>query len=84
MQQIEGLELTGQPAMTVVGFKAAKPRKLNIYALNDLLSARGWHLNALQLPPALHMCFTAQHINVSDALLKVCFLLPSQPTSVWK
>ncbi len=61
--------------MTVVAFRAAKPRKLNIYALNDLMSQRGWHLSALQLPPALHMCFTGQHTTMVDALLKVGALL---------
>ena len=57
--------------MTVVAFRAAKPRRLNIYALNDLMSQRGWHLSALQLPPALHMCFTGQHASIVDSLLKV-------------
>ena len=71
LQQIEGLQLAGMPAMTVVAFRAAKPRKLNIYALNDLMSQRGWHLSALQLPPALHMCFTGQHATIVDSLLKV-------------
>lgn len=61
--------------MTVVAFKATNARKLNIYAVNDALSARGWHLNALQLPPALHMCFTAQHASIVEPLLKVCLLL---------
>ncbi|BDA43135.1 Sphingosine-1-phosphate lyase [Coccomyxa sp. Obi] len=70
IEAIEGLELAGQPAMTVVAFKAVKPRALNIYAVNDALSARGWHLNALQLPPALHMCFTAQHATIVKPLLK--------------
>ena len=36
-------------------------RPLNIYVLNDVLSEKGWHLNALQRPAALHCCFTAQH-----------------------
>ncbi len=70
VEAIEGLELAGQPVMTVVAFKAVKPRALNIYAVNDALSARGWHLNALQLPPALHMCFTAQHATIVKPLLK--------------
>lgn len=29
--------------------------------MHDLLSKRGWHLNALQRPAALHICFTAAH-----------------------
>lgn len=75
LQQIEGLQLAGSPAMTVVAFRASKPRALNIYALNDLMSQRGWHLSALQLPPALHMCFTGQHASIVDSLLKVMLLL---------
>ncbi|CAL5221739.1 g3989 [Coccomyxa viridis] len=70
LQQIDGLQLAGTPAMTVVAFQAARPRRLNIYALNDLMSQRGWHLSALQLPPALHMCFTGQHASIVDSLLK--------------
>ena len=59
--------------MTVVGFRAANPGALNIYAVNDALSARGWHLSALQAPPALHMCFTAAHTAASvKPLLQVC------------
>ena len=70
VEGIEGLELTGSPAMTVVGFKASQPRSLNIYAVNDEMSARGWHLSALQMPPALHMCFTAQHAHSVPPLLQ--------------
>ena len=68
---IHELELVGVPDMCVVAFRSAR-RSLNIYALNDLLSRRGWHLNALQGPAALHMCFTAQHADgVADRLLQV-------------
>lgn len=60
IEGIEGIEVMGKPEMSVVAFKS-NHKGLNIYKLNDLLSARGWHLNALQRPPALHMCFTAAH-----------------------
>ena len=26
--------------------------------VNDVMSQAGWHLNALQFPPALHVCLT--------------------------
>ena len=75
VEGIDGLELTGQPAMTVVGFRAAarsgRQGAVNIYAVNDAMSARGWHLSALQMPPALHMCFTAQHAHSVQPLLQV-------------
>jgi sphinganine-1-phosphate aldolase len=67
--QLPDLRIIGQPHMSVVAFAAANPRRLNIYCLNDLLTQRGWHLNALQAPPALHFCFTAQHVNVVPALV---------------
>ena len=74
VEAIDGLELTGQPAMTVVGLKAASGKggkAVNIYAVNDAMSARGWHMSALQMPPALHMCFTAQHADSVQPLLRV-------------
>lgn len=63
------LHIIGQPHMSVVAFKAVNPKQLNIYVLNDMLTAKGWHFNALQRPAALHFCFTAQHVNVVDSLI---------------
>lgn len=73
VRSIPQLELTGTPDSCVVGLKAAATRagSINVYALNDMLKARGWHLSALQHPPALHMCFTAAHAHVADTLVKV-------------
>lgn len=70
MEQIDGLELCGRPDMCVVAFKASS-RQLNIYKVNDLMTNKGWHLNALQFPASIHMCFTAQHTEVVPKLLKV-------------
>lgn len=60
LHKIEGLEVMGQPEMSVVAFRSHH-KTINIYQLNDLLAEKGWHLCALHLPPALHMCFTAAH-----------------------
>lgn len=65
---IDGLEVVGAPEMCVVAFRSVEPG-LNIYTVNDLLSARGWHLNALQRPAALHVCFTAAHSPAAVAEL---------------
>ena len=48
LSQIEELGLVGSPEMGVVAFRSCKP-SLNIYALNDWLSSKGWHMNALQV-----------------------------------
>jgi len=61
VSKIEGLEVIGSPEMCVVAFKSIQQDMLNIYKVNDLLSARGWHLNALQRPAAIHICFTPAH-----------------------
>ena len=46
-------------------------RGLDIYKVNDLLSAKGWHLNALQHPAALHLCITAAHsLPIVELLLR--------------
>ncbi len=54
VEAIPDLEVIGEPTF-LVAFRA---RKLNIYHVNDALIARGWRLNALHLPPALHFCVT--------------------------
>ena len=56
--------------MCNVAFTGATPG-MNIYAINDLLTKKGWHLNALQRPSAVHMCFTAQHVDIVDQLMQV-------------
>ncbi|EFJ48810.1 hypothetical protein VOLCADRAFT_60125, partial [Volvox carteri f. nagariensis] len=64
--QVPQLEVIGEPEMGVVAFRS---RVINIYVLNDWLAARGWHLNALQAPPALHFCFTAMNAAAAPALV---------------
>jgi len=48
------LEVIGDPTFLV----AFRSPELNIYHVNDSLIEKGWRLNALQLPPALHFCVT--------------------------
>lgn len=72
LEVIRGDDGEGFPPGPVVAFRArmkSKPSSssstskppLNIFVVNDVLSEMGWHLNALQRPSALHICFTAQH-----------------------
>ena len=49
------LDLLGRPLVSVVAFSA---RSLDVYAIADAMAARGWHLNALQDPPAVHVAVT--------------------------
>ncbi|KAL0029641.1 hypothetical protein WJX79_010044 [Trebouxia sp. C0005] len=69
VKHIDGLEVVGKPDMCLVVIKSTS-KKLSIYKANDLMSQRGWHLNALQFASSVHMCFTAQHTEVVPELLK--------------
>ena len=65
---IRELEVIGDPTF-LVAFRAPE---LNIYHVNDQLIEKGWRLNALQLPPALHFCVTRPNTapGVAEAFLK--------------
>jgi sphinganine-1-phosphate aldolase len=61
--------------VSVVAFRAAqKPKKpeyaVDIYEMADALSAKGWHLNALQDPPAIHVAVTLPIVNVVEELIR--------------
>ena len=55
IRTIDGLFVIGEPSTSVVAFGS---RSLNIYAINDVMNRFGWHLNALQNPPAVHIACT--------------------------
>ena len=64
---IPELEVIGNPTFLV----AFRSPELNIYHVNDHLIAKGWRLNALQLPAALHFCVTRPNTapGVADAFV---------------
>ena len=69
---IPELEVLGDPDMCVVAFAAAAGARaggVDVYAVNDVMAAKGWHLNALQMPPAVHVCLTLAHEGAVGDLL---------------
>jgi sphinganine-1-phosphate aldolase len=54
VESIPELEVIGDPTFLV----AFRSPDLDIYHVNDHLISRGWRLNGLHLPPALHFCVT--------------------------
>jgi sphinganine-1-phosphate aldolase len=62
VEGIPELEVIGDPTF-LVAFRA---RELDIFHVNDHLIEKGWRLNALQLPPALHFCVTRP--NTADGV----------------
>jgi glutamate/tyrosine decarboxylase-like PLP-dependent enzyme len=51
---LDGLEVIGDPTFLV----AFRSPDLDIFHVNDALTEKGWRMNGLQLPPALHFCVT--------------------------
>ncbi|XVF02796.1 hypothetical protein REPUB_Repub04eG0205100 [Reevesia pubescens] len=67
VQEIPELFIIGKPDMTIVAFGSAV---LDIFEVNDIMSNKGWHLNALQRPNSIHICVTLQHVPVIDTFLQ--------------
>ena len=61
------LEILGRPIVSVVAFRA---RNLNVYDMADAMAAKGWHLNALQNPPAMHVAVTMPVARVWKKLVE--------------
>jgi sphinganine-1-phosphate aldolase len=67
--------MIGKPMVSVVSFRAARnaktpERKVDIYDVADGMSAKGWHLNALQDPAAIHIAVTLPITQSVDAMIR--------------
>ncbi|KAK6139139.1 hypothetical protein DH2020_027119 [Rehmannia glutinosa] len=67
VRQIPELFIIGRPDMTIVAFGSDV---VDIFEVNDIMSSKGWHLNALQRPNSIHICVTLQHVTVTEDFLK--------------
>lgn len=61
------LYIMGNPIASVVAFSS---KTLNIYEVGDRMTHRGWELNSLQKPPALHIACTMLTIPAVDTFLQ--------------
>lgn len=61
------LHIMGNPITSVVAFSS---KSLNIYEVGDRMTHRGWDLNGLQKPPALHIACTMLTISAVDTFLQ--------------
>ncbi|MCX4245116.1 pyridoxal phosphate-dependent decarboxylase family protein [Paraliomyxa miuraensis] len=64
--EIEGVEVLGEPHMSVL---ALGSRSLDIYAVGDELTARGWHIDRQQRPASLHLTVQRGHVGRTQAFL---------------
>ncbi|PHT34267.1 Sphingosine-1-phosphate lyase [Capsicum baccatum] len=67
IHDIPELFVVGRPDMSIIAFGSDV---VDIFEVNDVLSSKGWHLNALQRPNSVHICVTLQHVPVVQIFLK--------------
>ncbi|KAF8658238.1 hypothetical protein AX16_002015 [Volvariella volvacea WC 439] len=65
---IPELYILGSPPASVVAF-ASKHPKVNVLEVGDIMAQRGWHLNALAGPPAVHIACTRLTVSMVDVFL---------------
>lgn len=63
VSRINGLRVIGQSQAMIVCFQSADDSKLNIYAVGDIMSKKGWSLNLVQYPPGIHICCTVRTVG---------------------
>lgn len=70
LRKIAGIEIIGDPQLSVLAFRANRTTHptLKTYAIADLISQRGWHLNILQFPEAIHIACTLLTVEAVDEL----------------
>jgi sphinganine-1-phosphate aldolase len=57
--ETEGLRVLGDPLFCIAF--ATEEDELAVYRVMDAMTARGWSLNGLHRPPAVHVCTTLRH-----------------------
>jgi len=67
-QEIPELYVLGEPPASVVAFGSKHPQ-VEALAVGDKMSERGWHLNGLSGPAAVHIACTRLTIPVVDKFI---------------
>ncbi|HOK90319.1 MAG TPA: aspartate aminotransferase family protein [Candidatus Hydrogenedentes bacterium] len=66
---IDGLRVLGNPVMGVMAIGSLDPG-LSMYAVADQMEQRGWHLDRLQRPEAIHLILNSGHEVVMESWLE--------------
>lgn len=72
-EAVPELYIMGDPPASVVAF-ASKHPKVDILEVGDRMARRGWHLNALNGTPGVHLACTVR-LSLSSSLLPCVSLL---------
>ncbi len=69
IQEIGCFEIIGDPKASLFAYRSTDS-SVNIFALGDVMEEKGWHIDRIQRPDALHAMVTAPHEKVVDDYLK--------------
>lgn len=64
IKTMDGIELLTEPETMILTMIS---KTYNIYEVGDKLQKKGWHLNQLQNPAAIHLCLTRLHTQNETA-----------------
>ncbi|KAI0775783.1 PLP-dependent transferase [Trametes elegans] len=67
--EIPDLRVLGNPPASVVAFAAAHGNDISVLEVGDAMSRKGWHLNAISNPAAVHIAVTRLTVPVVDQLI---------------
>lgn len=65
IKSIPELEIIGDPPASLISYRSVDSN-VNIFAVGDVMQSKGWHVDRLQRPDALHAMVTAPHGKVVD------------------
>ncbi|MDC7125945.1 MAG: aspartate aminotransferase family protein [Spirochaetales bacterium] len=69
INEIPELHVIGNPQASLFSYNSPN-NDVNIFAVGDQMEERGWQLDRLQFPEALHAMVTPLHLDVVDDYLK--------------
>jgi len=67
IEKIDGIELVSNPEMSVFALRSCV---YNIYNIGDELSKRGWLIDCLQNPAAIHISISQNHIGIEADFIR--------------
>jgi len=67
LNEMKGVKMVGDSHTSVIAWTTTE---VNVYSVADYMSKRGWHLNVLQKPKAVHICLTARHVGKENKILE--------------
>ena len=65
IEDIGCFKVIGSPIASLFAYKSTDPA-VNAFAVGDVMEEKGWHIDRLQFPDALHAMVTAPHEKVVD------------------